>query len=246
MYEIEHDPLLGDDSPTTLARRVVHVIATLQRHAGARCAECGGGVCAHQVLLCLVLGHQDRPLCIDCLGRAVDRHRERDLLVAQLGAYVQSKECLRTGWVWATVRERESSSPCTLGAATSPGKTAIDAGKADAGKTATEAPAAAAPEAASEVAPGGDAPPRAPAARGSGAVAERPVPDATFDAGDLGCGDLVLELRIRLRALRPRQVLELYARDPAAPEDLPAWCRLTGHTLLAAHHPRYWIRRKEE
>ncbi|MBL8857279.1 MAG: sulfurtransferase TusA family protein [Planctomycetes bacterium] len=68
--------------------------------------------------------------------------------------------------------------------------------------------------------------------------------DAEWDAGDLGCGDLVLELRGRLAALAAGEVLELRATDPGAPEDLPAWCAMTGHTLLSAVHPRYRIRRR--
>jgi len=69
--------------------------------------------------------------------------------------------------------------------------------------------------------------------------------DAEWDAGDMGCGDLVLELRLRVQALGPGKVLKVTAHDPGAPEDLPAWCRLTGHTLVRAEHPEYWIRRKE-
>ena len=70
--------------------------------------------------------------------------------------------------------------------------------------------------------------------------------DAAFDAGDMGCGDLVLELRIQLKSLRAGSVLHVTARDPGAPEDLPAWCRLTGHTMLAQGHPEYWIRRRPD
>lgn len=73
-----------------------------------------------------------------------------------------------------------------------------------------------------------------------------PNADATWDAGDLGCGDLVLELRERLRALPGGAVLRLLALDPGAPEDIPAWCGLTGHVLLTARHPVYWIRRKPD
>jgi tRNA 2-thiouridine synthesizing protein A len=73
-----------------------------------------------------------------------------------------------------------------------------------------------------------------------------PPPDATWDAGGLGCGELVLELRDRLRVLPPGGVLLLRAEDPGAPADLPAWCRLTGHTLLSARHPEYRIRRKSD
>lgn len=66
-----------------------------------------------------------------------------------------------------------------------------------------------------------------------------------WDAGAMGCGELVLELRGRLNALAPGAVLQLNALDPGAVEDIPAWCRLTGHTLLAADHPVYYLRRKE-
>ena len=69
--------------------------------------------------------------------------------------------------------------------------------------------------------------------------------DAEWDAGDLGCGDLVLELRARMEPLAPGRVLKLTARDPGAPADIPAWCRMTGHALVSEQHPIYLIRRKE-
>ena len=68
----------------------------------------------------------------------------------------------------------------------------------------------------------------------------------TWDAGDMACGDLVLELRLRLRAIKPHQVLRIKATDPGAREDIPAWCRLTGHALRSMKHPQYWIERKED
>jgi tRNA 2-thiouridine synthesizing protein A len=71
------------------------------------------------------------------------------------------------------------------------------------------------------------------------------IADATWDAGDLGCGDLVLQLRFRMETLEPGAVLRLIALDAGAPADVPAWCRLTGHALVAAQHPVYFIRRKE-
>jgi tRNA 2-thiouridine synthesizing protein A len=78
----------------------------------------------------------------------------------------------------------------------------------------------------------------------SGAPA--PPADVEWDAGDLGCGELVLELRTHLQAMRAGQVLRLIARDPGAPQDLPAWCRMTGHTLVSHAAPVYLIRRKEQ
>lgn len=56
--------------------------------------------------------------------------------------------------------------------------------------------------------------------------------DVDWDAGDLACGELVLELRLRMRQLASGQVLRLTARDPGAPADIPAWCRMTSHILL--------------
>lgn len=70
--------------------------------------------------------------------------------------------------------------------------------------------------------------------------------DREWNAGDMGCGDLVLELRIRLQDMKAGQILKVTARDPGAPEDMPAWCRLTGHALVKADHPVYWIRKKEK
>lgn len=66
-----------------------------------------------------------------------------------------------------------------------------------------------------------------------------------WDAGEMGCGELLMELAGRMRGLAPGQVLELRALDPGAVEDIPAWCGLTGHSLVSARHPVYQIRRRE-
>ena len=71
-------------------------------------------------------------------------------------------------------------------------------------------------------------------------------PDKEWDAGDLGCGELVLELGRKLKELQGGQVLKLVARDLGAFEDLPAWCKLTGHKLLKSAHPEYWIEKKSK
>lgn len=69
--------------------------------------------------------------------------------------------------------------------------------------------------------------------------------DAEWDAQDLGCGELVFELRTRVRDLSPGQVLRLRATDAGAPADIPAWCSLTGHHLVSAAPPEYLIRRRD-
>lgn len=73
-----------------------------------------------------------------------------------------------------------------------------------------------------------------------------PSANQEWDAGDQGCGELVLELRMRMEALRPGEIFKLTARDLGMPEDLPAWCRMTGHQLVAVKPPVYFIRRKED
>jgi len=70
-------------------------------------------------------------------------------------------------------------------------------------------------------------------------------PSAIWDAGEMGCGELCVLLRARMAALAPGQVLRVIARDRGAPEDLPAWSRLTGHRLVRAEHPVYEFARKQ-
>ncbi len=69
--------------------------------------------------------------------------------------------------------------------------------------------------------------------------------DLEWNAGDMRCGALVLELRQRMRQA-PGKVIKLIALDAGAPTDLPAWCGMTGHTLLAhdTQTHAYWIRAK--
>ena len=71
--------------------------------------------------------------------------------------------------------------------------------------------------------------------------------DDRWDAGGLGCGELVIELRTRLRRM-PGQVLRVVATDAGAPDDIPAWCRMTRNALLrhdAATHS-FWIRARSD
>lgn len=67
-----------------------------------------------------------------------------------------------------------------------------------------------------------------------------------WDAGEMGCGQLVFELHRRVTGLKPGARLELVARDPGAPVDLPAWCRMTGHRLVSSEPPVYVIERKRD
>ena len=64
-----------------------------------------------------------------------------------------------------------------------------------------------------------------------------------WDAGESGCGQLIVGLRRQLELLHSGASLEVTARDAGAPTDLPAWCRMTGHTLVSAMHPVYVIQK---
>ena len=82
------------------------------------------------------------------------------------------------------------------------------------------------------------------------AGANPPQADAVCDGGDLDCGSgLLLIIRNAMQPLPPGGVLELRSREISVKEDLPAWCRLVGHTLLAVEPAdekvlRYFVRKK--
>ena len=67
-----------------------------------------------------------------------------------------------------------------------------------------------------------------------------------WDAGDAGCGTLVMELYRRVRQLQPGECIEVTAHSPGAPVDIPAWCRMTGHTLVKTEPPVYLIERRHD
>lgn len=67
--------------------------------------------------------------------------------------------------------------------------------------------------------------------------------DASWDAGAMGCGEPILNLRLRMKLMPRNGHLHLVARDPGAIEDLPAWCRMTRHRFEHVSHPVYRIRR---
>ena len=129
--------------------------------------------------------------------------------------YIMSRPCRRAGWLWAN--REEGTEPSALPICLWP-------------------PTGAARK---------ESQPAQTTIGSSDCPGPKPATDAEWDAGNMGCGELVMALRIRLQDLKPGQVLKLRATDPGAPEDLPAWCRLTGHTLVFFNHPEYWIRRKE-
>ncbi len=72
-----------------------------------------------------------------------------------------------------------------------------------------------------------------------------PEAHAVLDGGDQACGELILTLKRAVETLGAGEILKLLTRDPGAPADLPAWCRLTGHHLLWGDGGTYYIQRRE-
>jgi TusA-related sulfurtransferase/uncharacterized OsmC-like protein len=74
-------------------------------------------------------------------------------------------------------------------------------------------------------------------------------PDAVCDGGDLDCGSgLLLIIREAMAPLPPGGLLEVRSREISVKEDLPAWCRLVGHTPVAMQpgegvYTRYFVRK---
>jgi tRNA 2-thiouridine synthesizing protein A len=64
-----------------------------------------------------------------------------------------------------------------------------------------------------------------------------------WDAGDFGCGALIAHLRREIDCIDTGTCLAVTARDAGACIDIPAWCQMTGHTLIAEQHPIYVISR---
>jgi tRNA 2-thiouridine synthesizing protein A len=201
------------------------VLAAVERGVGAACRGCGKPVCGHEVMMSFVLGFKGAPRCLSCLARGLSR--EPAEFCAEVRTRIDHHECWRAGWRRADELDRiggDGRPACTL-ASVSMRAAASVAGKQE------MASAKPTPRSGDSMSRGTAAPSRS---------------DSEWDAGDLGCGDLVLELRVKLMAMKSGQVLKLTARDPGARHDLPAWCGLTGHALVQAEPPIYFIQRRKE
>lgn len=66
-----------------------------------------------------------------------------------------------------------------------------------------------------------------------------------LDGGEKSCGELIVAIKRALDELRGGEVLKLLTEDPGAKQDLPAFCRMTGHRLLWGEGPTYYIQRRE-
>ena len=60
-----------------------------------------------------------------------------------------------------------------------------------------------------------------------------------WDAGGMGCGKLVIELKKRIDEIEPGDTITVTARGPGAPHDLPAWAQMAGHAVISVEPPVY-------
>jgi len=65
-----------------------------------------------------------------------------------------------------------------------------------------------------------------------------------WDAGEAGCGALIMGLKLEIERIDAGELLQVTAHDTAAFIDLPAWCQMTGHSLVAEQHPTYVLKKR--
>ncbi len=59
------------------------------------------------------------------------------------------------------------------------------------------------------------------------------TPDSVFDGGDMDCGSgLILLIRENMLKVPVNGILEMRSREPTVADDLPPWCRMSGHLYL--------------
>ncbi len=193
---------------------IAALLRDLKKIRGKSCIDCGGTICGHEALMSLTMGFKDAPRCWPCLSAALEQNMEK--LRDHLYTLIGRRSCYYEGWLWANHEEGFGSKafPECLWPTLSM----------------------------EDIGPQHPSPP--PLQNRTSMPDLDQAYDVVWDAGDMGCGDLVLELRIRLQSLKPGQILKLVATNSGAPEDLPAWCRMTGNDLVASHHPVYLIKRK--
>lgn len=195
------------------------VVAYVDECRGGECAICAQALLGHDAVLSLMLGFADAPLCAACIGGQLGR--EPTAFWEEAHRNVSRLPCYRAGWAYAD-RLLAAAGPWPEDRI--PARLQMPAADSDAPEDGTLDAAQEEPSDLDAVLAAGPAPVR-------------------WDAGDRGCGELALELKLRLGRLASGQRLLLQSTDRGAPADIPAWCRLTGNVLVAAHPPRFLIER---
>lgn len=56
--------------------------------------------------------------------------------------------------------------------------------------------------------------------------------DVKLDCFGLLCPMPIIETQKKIQKMKPGEILEVISTDKGIKEDMPAWCRLTGHEYL--------------
>ncbi len=56
-----------------------------------------------------------------------------------------------------------------------------------------------------------------------------------LDARFLLCPLPVIRVQEKVKGLSPGDIVEVVGTDPGVMQDIPAWCRISGHKVLEAH-----------
>ena len=56
--------------------------------------------------------------------------------------------------------------------------------------------------------------------------------DQELIASGMACVNLTPTIKRAISSMQGGEVLEVFSDDPASREGVPAWCRLTGHSLM--------------
>ena len=72
--------------------------------------------------------------------------------------------------------------------------------------------------------------------------------DSTLDCFGLLCPMPIVKTAAKMRELEPGQVLEIVSTDEGIKEDMPAWCKATGHEFLGVEQDgdlfKVYVRKK--
>lgn len=62
-----------------------------------------------------------------------------------------------------------------------------------------------------------------------------------IDAERLLCPLPVIRLQNKVKSLNTDDTVEIICTDPGVLNDIPAWCRINGHTILTTHQDKETI-----
>jgi len=62
-----------------------------------------------------------------------------------------------------------------------------------------------------------------------------------LDARNLMCPLPVIRAQDKIKTLQSGDELTVYSTDPGALNDIPAWCRINGHTVLGSASTDYEV-----